>query len=49
MFATALLHGSAWAIVLGIVATLLLYLVLPVVAIVLAIKYLRKPKNSTRE
>ncbi len=47
--AALFVHGNGWAIVLGLVANLLLYLVLPVLAIVLALKYLRRPKTARRE
>jgi hypothetical protein len=42
--ATALLHGDVWTILAGMSYMLVVYIGLPVAAIVIALKYFRKGK-----
>lgn len=44
--ATALFHGEPWAIFAAIAITVVVYIGLPIAAVVLALKYLRKGKGG---
>jgi energy-converting hydrogenase Eha subunit C len=48
MMATALLHGDIWTILAGVAYMLVVYLALPIGAIVLALKYLRRVRDAER-